>query len=272
MSKAKFAYAQWPWGTKSREEFIASCKDLADVGFQYFESVRAFIDTFKDTPEDFKAITEEYNLHPISFYFHFKGNPETDLGELNDKIKFVASNENIRTISIQAPKRGEKVTEEDLRYFIDTINEYAKICKPYGIMPCIHPHHNTTVQFEDEINYVMKNTDPDIIGFGPDTAHLVTGNCDPVAIFERYKERIKFVHLKDIASTNVESVGISGEIGVEVYDNFRELGQGIVDYKNIFRVLKSVDYSGYLCAELDRTRYTHKESAIMSLKYLKENW
>ena len=76
---AKFAYAQWPWGTQSREEFIQSCKDMSEVGFEYFESVKAFIDTFKDSPEDFKSICDEYNIHPISFYFHLTGKHDDDI-------------------------------------------------------------------------------------------------------------------------------------------------------------------------------------------------
>ena len=86
---AKFAYAQWPWGTQSREEFIQSCKDMSEVGFEYFESVKAFIDTFKDSPEDFKSICDEYNIHPISFYFHLTGKHDDDIAELKDKIGFV---------------------------------------------------------------------------------------------------------------------------------------------------------------------------------------
>ena len=35
---AKFAYAQWPWGTETKEAFIQSCKDLSEVGFEYFEN------------------------------------------------------------------------------------------------------------------------------------------------------------------------------------------------------------------------------------------
>ena len=272
MQKTQFAYAQWPWGTKTKEEFIVSCKEMAEVGFHYFESVRAFIDTFLDMPNEFHAITKEYDVKPVSFYFHFKGNPEQDLGELNSKLHFVASNDEIRTISIQAPKRGEKVTEEDLQYVIRTVNEYARICKPYGITPCIHPHHNTTVMYRDEIDYIMKNTDPDLIGFGPDTAHLVAGKCLPEDVFEAYKERIQFVHLKDITGADAGSAGISGEIGVEVYDNFRELGEGIVNFPKVFEILKNVHYKGFLCGELDRTRYTNKQSAIMTLDYLKKHW
>ena len=60
--------------------------------------------------------------------------------------------------------------------------------------------------------------------------------------------------------------------GVEVYENFRELGEGDVDFPKIFDILRSVHYDGYLCAELDRTRFTHKESAAISMKYLREHW
>ena len=97
----QFAYAQWPWGTKTREEFIQSCADMSAVGFKYFESVRAFIDTFINDFADFKAITDEYDVHPVSFYFHLKGNYENDVIGLKDRIGFVAKN-GIKTISLQS--------------------------------------------------------------------------------------------------------------------------------------------------------------------------
>jgi inosose dehydratase len=115
----------------------------------------------------------------------------------------------------------------------------------------------------------MENTDPALIGFAPDTAHLVAGNCDPATIFKRYKDRIRFTHLKDITGV---TVGGTMQDGVEVYENFRELGEGSVDFPTLFNILKSVHYDGYLCAELDRSRFGNKESAIMNMKYLREHW
>jgi inosose dehydratase len=182
---AEFAYAQWPWGTGSKEEFIVSCRDLSEVGFEYFESVKAFIDTFKDDISEFKAITAEYNVRPISFYFHLSDNYDFDIADLKDKIGFVAAND-IKTISVQGKWSPEPATQADLEYTTKTIIEYGKICKEYGITPCVHPHHNTSVMNEKEIDFVMANTDPDEIAFGPDTAHLAAGGCDPVAIFKRY--------------------------------------------------------------------------------------
>ena len=265
---AKFAYAQWPWGTENKEQFIQSCKDLSEVGFEYFESVKNFINTFKDNISEFKEITEQYNLRPISFYFHCTKDSEADIAELKDKIGFVAAN-NIKTITVQGVTGKMYPTKEELDYVVKTLNTYGDICSEYGITPCVHPHHNTSIMFESDIDYVMENTNPDRVGFAPDTAHLTAGLCDPVKIFDRYKDRIKFTHLKDLKG-EVTATGIQD--GVEVYTAFRELGEGDVDFKGVFDILKSINYDGYLCVELDRTRFTHKESAAMNLEYMKNNW
>lgn len=268
---AKFACAQWPWGVETKEQFIQSCKDMSEVGYEYFESVKTFIDTFKDNPVEFKSICNDYNMHPISFYFHLTCDRQADIEELKRKIDFVADN-GIKTICVQAggfqPGAVAKpATEDELRDTLETINEYGRICRPYDILPCVHPHHNTKVWYENEIDFIMQNTDPDFIGFGPDTAHLTAGNCNAGEIFERYKDRIHFVHLKDLHGV-IDSSGF--EYGVEVYGNFREMGEGEVDFKPVFKALKSVNYDGYLTCELDKTRFTNKESARMNLEYLKK--
>ena len=59
---------------------------------------------------------------------------------------------------------------------------------------------------------------------------------------------------------------------MEVYTSFRELGEGDIDFKSVFDVLKKSGYDGYLCLELDRTRFGNKESAAMNLDYMRKNW
>ena len=60
--------------------------------------------------------------------------------------------------------------------------------------------------------------------------------------------------------------------GTDIYASIRELGEGDIDLKTIFDILRSINYDGYLCAEIDRTRFTHKQSAAMNFEYLKKNW
>lgn len=265
---AKLAYAQWPWGTNSKEEFIQSCKDLSSLGYRYFESVRAFIDTFHDDPASFKAITEEYDLHPISFYFHLSGEYAQDVDTLKKNIAFVAD-QGIKTICVQGKWSKEKTTPEVLQETLRTINEYGKICKDYGILPSVHPHTNTSVMYESEIDFIMNNTDPALIGFAPDTAHIYAASCDPVKIIDRYKERVSFTHIKDVRGP-MASEGMQD--GVEVYSSFLELGTGDVDLDGIFKVLQGVNYGGYLCVELDRAPVSNLESAANNMKYMKAHW
>ena len=246
---AQFAYAQWPWGVKTKEQFVQACKDLSEVGFSYFESVKTFIDVFLDDIDEFKSISAQYDLKPVSFYFHLDGTRKNDIDDFVNKLPFLLET-GVRQVTVQ-PKgvRGRAANDEELAEAVATLEELGKICKDNGIIPSLHNHFNTVVMVERDIDYVMQNTNPDEIFYCPDTAHLVAGGCDPVTIMRRYKERIRFTHLKDIVGQMKTG---TMENGVEVYsaDIFSELGNGIIDFDGVFDVFREVGYEGYLCVEL----------------------
>jgi len=268
---AKFAHTVWQWGTETKEQFITAAKDIHDVGFEYFESVKQIIDLFKNDDAEFKAICEEYNIKPVGAYFHLNGKKENDFDEIEEKLPFMVKN-NMFRMSLQGlGVFGRVANEEELKYTLETVAKIGELCKPYGIKPCVHPHYNTSIMIARDIDFIMGNTNPDEVFFGPDTAHLTAGGCNAAEYYNKYKERIAFTHLKDIkVDEEIKSEGI--EQGKEVYSNFRELGEGNVDFKKCFEALKSVNYDGFLCAELDRSRFSNKISAEMNMKFLKENW
>jgi len=152
------------------------------------------------------------------------------------------------------------------------VNEYARICKGYGILPSVHPHANTAIMYENEVDFIMQNTDPETVGFAPDTAHLQVGLCDPVVICDRYKERISFTHIKDVLGTIPSGSTADVQYGVEVFSEFLELGEGSVDLDGVFDVLKKVNYPGYLTLELDRAPISNIESARKNLEYMRKHW
>lgn len=261
------AYAIWPWGLKKKEQMIQGIKDIKDVGFKYYESVYDAVSLFEDNVEEFKEITEHYQVYPVSFYFHQNGDLEHDVEGVREIMDFLVAND-VHRMSIQGPRRNGETTREDLDYILKVLDKIGKITNDNDIIPCVHPHHGTMIMYEDEIDYIMENTDPDYIAFGPDTAHLVLGDCDPVAIFKKYVDRIKFTHIKDV-DKGMEARVVEGERdGFDVYDSFVEIGQGDIDFKSILRILKENNYDGYLTIELDRSRYNHKKSAEISYNYL----
>ncbi len=154
---------------------------------------------------------------------------------------------------------------------LDIIARFAEKTKTFGIMSNLHPHQNTWVQYENEIDNILQNLDSSIIQFAPDTAHLVTGLCDPLAVITKYIDRVNFTHLKDIESAEVKSEGISSA-GMEVYANFCELGTGCVDFKSIFALLKDHGYDGPLCEELDKAPVSNEESALNNYNFILNNY
>ena len=264
MKKRNMAYAIWPWGTDTEEQFIQAVKDIREAGFDCFESVAKTVEIFQGREARFQELLDEYKVKPVSFYVHLQGKPE-EIDAFAAKAPFMAKF-GITNFTLQASyqARKEGATEEELRFVLDTTNKIAEIGKEYGLVPCFHPHKNTSVQYEREIDFIMQNSD---VALMPDTAHLIACKCDPVEIISRYADRVKFVHLKDFEGT--EEIDTAGwQAGVEVYGNFVELGNGSVDFPGVFKVLDNIGYDGYYCIELDHSRYGNKESAIISRKYL----
>jgi inosose dehydratase len=272
MEQAKLAYAIWPWGVESKENMVQAIKDIKEVGYNAYESISSAAELYKDNIVEFKALTEEYGVHPVSFYFHLTGDDKNDINGLEQKMDFLAKI-GVHRISLQAAgSNGKHSTDEELAHIVKVIGKIGEITKGYDVVPCIHPHHNTMIMYENEIDYVMNHTDPEYVAFGPDTAHLFVAGCDPYTIFARYIDRIKFMHLKDFRKgTDVGSKGI-GKGGVEVYSNFMELGEGNIDFAPVFKLLKDHHYDGYMTVELDITRTTNKDSAAISLNYIQKNF
>jgi inosose dehydratase len=267
MRNANFAYTVWQWGVQTEDQFRQALGDITEAGFFVFESVKAAIDVFGHDSERFMAVCREYGARPNGFYFHLTGDWDEDVGEFRRKLPFMAAC-GIHRLSFQGTGMNGRLhaTREELGYNLKVLDAVGKLASEYGILPCVHPHHNTAIMFEDEIDYILENADPERVAFGPDTAHLVAGQCDPVAVIRKYAGRVKFIHLKDIASVDVASEGYAA--GVEVYSSFCELGRGMVDFPGVFGALDGAGYDGDLTVELDKSRTTNKESAIISMKYL----
>ena len=272
MDKARMTCAIWPWGEKSREQLRQAFKDISEIGYTSFETGNHALDMFEGNAPEFESIVEEYGLKPASFFFAMSGDDEADMSNLYKKMEFIEKLD-VHRISLQAPLiTGRKPTREELAHVLENIIKTGKVTREYGVLPCFHPHHNTMVMYEDEIDFVMQNTDPEYIAFGPDTAHLTISRCDPAEVMGRYADRIRFLHLKDFKKgETIQSKGM-GSGGYEIYKNFRELGEGSIDFVPVFKVLKDVKYDGFMCTELDTSRFNNRTSAEMNFRYMMEKY
>ena len=273
LDKSRITAAIWTWGTSKREQMEQAAREVTEIGYRSFESVKAAIHAYDLDLAAYKEVLKRYDLKPVSFYFHLPGfgQEESVFATLDRELEFIAAL-GVDRICLQATGgHPGKLDEKQMEFELKTVEKFARRTKSFGITSNLHNHHNTWVMFENEIDNILENLDSSVISFAPDTAHLVAGFCDPVKVIEKYKDRVNFIHLKDISTTYVKSEGIT-PAGMEVYSNFCELGKGLVDFRKVFDILKSVGYNGPLCEELDRAPVSNKESAKNNYDYIIANY
>ena len=131
-----------------------------------------------------------------------------------------------------------------------------------GFTAGVHNHLGEMVQGPDEVARCMQLTDPKLFHFAPDTAHLHLAGCDVVKTFEKYKNRLIFMDYKDARWTqpaadltlpNGKSFGKNSE-DAKFFESIYDLGDGDIDFPSCHRILKDLNYKGWICVDLDRTR------------------
>jgi sugar phosphate isomerase/epimerase len=153
-------------------------------------------------------------------------------------------------------------TPEAFKALCEACNQIGEIAGEMGFTAGLHNHMGQMVQTQDEVDRFMEMTDPKLFGLSPDTAHLHLAGCDVVGTFERYKSRIRFADYKDSKWTypTKDLVMPSGKVLPKdseealFYNSIYDLGDGGVDFPGCHRVLKSENYKGWLCVDLDTSR------------------
>lgn len=165
------------------------------------------------------------------------------------------------------------MTDEEWKVLAETVNRIGAAMMQSGVKACYHNHVGAVIETRAEMERLIEMTDRDVVFLGPDTGHLIWGGADPVAFFRDYAPLIKSVHLKD-ASPKILAVGIECEWDYGQFSGgglWRELGEGAIDFGQIFSILKAQDFDGWALSETDVTqKSTPLESAQISRKYLQE--
>ena len=163
------------------------------------------------------------------------------------------------------PVFGEKYVMNDQEW--DTLctglNRLGKIAKEeYGISLTFHHHMGTVVQDPDEVDRLMKGTDPEYVSLLYDTGHFAYCGADPLEMAKKYAHRIKHVQ-------RVKDEGLSFLDGVRA-GAFTVPGDGCIDFAPIFKVLEDTGYEGYMLveAEQDPAKADPLEYAIKARKYI----
>ena len=131
------------------------------------------------------------------------------------------------------------------------ITALAAIARSHGLRPVVHPHAGGYLEFEDEIERLVADSDLDLC---LDTGHLALARMDPAEMIRRHAARLGHVHFKDLrpevlARLDAEALTFWEAIEAGL---FCPMGEGVVDLVDVFDALDAAGYSGFATIEQDR--------------------
>ncbi len=134
------------------------------------------------------------------------------------------------------------------------INDFAgKIRDETGLRSVFHHHAGGYVETPSEIQCLLEETNPDLVGLVLDTGHYAFGGGDALDVLKQVPDRIWHVHFKDFHA------GIAERGREERWDYlcsvqegvFCKLGEGQVDFGAFTEELRRQDYDGWIVVEQD---------------------
>lgn len=152
----------------------------------------------------------------------------------------------------------ERGSLDHYKKLADDFNKAGERCKKAGIQFCYHNHDFEFKQQDGKYPYetLLANTDKNLVKMEMDLYWVTKAKQDPVKLINENPGRFPLFHVKDMDKTPA--------------GNFTEVGNGIIDFKNIF---KHADKAGlkYFFVEQDQTPGDPFNSIAQSFNYIKKN-
>lgn len=167
-----------------------------------------------------------------------------------------------------------RLTAEQWKHVGKIVADAEKVAQEFGLDLVFHPHVATYVETPEECECFFDATSHTTIGLCLDTGHCLYGHGDPVHEAEKYKDKLRFVHVKDCDIDILDQARRKKWTFEEAIEHkvFTIIGQGNIDFPSFFRTLFNNGFSGWSVIEQDvkfgATEIPPKVSVAASLAYL----
>ncbi len=164
------------------------------------------------------------------------------------------------------PHKGD-FTLQDAQKAATDFNRVGKVLRENGLTFCYHNHGYEFQPYEDGtlFDYLVKNTDPRYVSFEMDVMWTVHPGQDPVKLLNKYGNRWKLMHLKDLKK------GVKGDLsGGTPVENDVALGTGQVNVPAVLKAAKKAGIKHYFIEDESPSIRTQVPQSLAYLKSLKE--
>ena len=167
-----------------------------------------------------------------------------------------------------------RLSAQQWKHIGTIVADAEKVANEFGLDLVFHPHVATYVETPEECERFYDATSHTNVGLCLDTGHCVYGYGDSVKEAEKYKSKLRFVHIKDCNTAVLEEARRNEWTFEEAIEHkvFTVIGQGNIDFPAFFRTLVKNGYSGWSVVEQDvkfgATPIPPAQSVAASLRYL----
>jgi sugar phosphate isomerase/epimerase len=210
-----YGYISGIIGKELKGDWKAVLKETVDYGYTEIETGNFL----GDSAEAFLEYCNSIGIKPVA-----GGTVFTD-----DMDKAKASFEKLNELKVQYAvsywpwQGGEPFSLENCKKSVEILNKLGEQSKSQGLTLCWHNHNHEFKAMEEGLpfDYLMNNTDADLVKCELDVYWVQRGGADPVEIMKKYPGRYPILHIKDMAPGEEQ--------------DFECVGNGIVDFPSIFR-------------------------------------
>ena len=146
-----------------------------------------------------------------------------------------------------------KLSRDEVHAYGRKLTEVAKWTADQGVTLSYHHHRGGFVEDQDDIVWLMDSSGPEVtLCF--DTGHLVFGGGDIATTMDRWGDRIRHVHFKDIRADVVRDVRENNKSFLDgvVAGAFTVPGDGVIDFQDVADRLKAMNYNGWIVVEAEQ--------------------
>ncbi|MGO9934543.1 MAG: sugar phosphate isomerase/epimerase family protein [Steroidobacteraceae bacterium] len=251
----------------------ATLQKLRQIGYRNVESA-GFVGL---SAKDFRRLLDDAGLACPSAHLDFmSGNVEANLADARALGATYVVSSILRPGSGELPRMDPSLSKyagmmramtlEDAKQTAVLANRIGEQAKQAGLR---YAYHNHFMEFVDQglgkvaYDVLLRETDPDLVGFEIDCGWMKVAGHDPVHYFRKYPGRFPMIHVKDFLKATRENAGSPAmRVGTE-------LGHGFVDYKPIFAAAKAQGLKYYFVEqEAPFKRMSQLDAAQVDYDYL----
>jgi inosose dehydratase len=223
--------------------------------------------TYDITAAQMEKECSKRNVHVVTISF---GGPAQDpaqekkvLDDAKVAMNFL-KNFGAKHLVVFSPSRlkaGENV-DAAFKTMCRCYNHLGEVAGEMGFTAGLHNHLDEMVETPEEVDRCMALTDPKLFAFSPDTAHLHLGGSNVVEKFQKHKKRLMFMDYKD-ARWTTPTADLTLDNGrklskdskeAKFFSSIYDLGDGDIDFPSCHRILKEIQFKGWICVDLDTAR------------------